>query len=118
MRYVEVPSTSPIFADCGVAGHSLYIDPNGTQQTLSATNRTMHAWSKHIEGATALVRMRGSTQFHDPLGLSLFRAIRTEIVSHCGIKFGFSILPLTKTVYELLTNWESTRRFSRDWRMA
>lgn len=38
------------------------------------------AWSRHIDGAVAIVRARGEAQFDSPQSLSLFRAVRTQML--------------------------------------
>ena len=52
-------------------------------EAINASEGSMNAWSKHIEGATQMVMLRGTTQFRDPLGLSLFREIRIEMFIDC-----------------------------------
>ncbi|KAL1301855.1 hypothetical protein AAFC00_006040 [Neodothiora populina] len=52
-------------------------------ETINASDGSMRAWSSHIDGAAAILKMRGSSQFHDPLGLVLFRQVRTEMFINC-----------------------------------
>lgn len=40
----------------------------------------MEAWERHIEGAAALVKLRGADQLQTDLGLRLFVAARNQVV--------------------------------------
>ena len=40
----------------------------------------MNSWYKHIDGAAALLKLRGERQFDDELGILLFCQFRTQIV--------------------------------------
>ena len=46
-------------------------------------NRSVKAWASHVEGAAAILATRGRAQFNTPQSLSLFRAVRTQMVRLC-----------------------------------
>ncbi|KAL1311048.1 hypothetical protein AAFC00_001262 [Neodothiora populina] len=52
-------------------------------ESIRASDNTITAWSNHVDGATALVRARGSSQFANTQSLSLFRAARTQMLTNC-----------------------------------
>lgn len=41
----------------------------------------MVRWADHIEGAMALIKLRGSEQLRSPVGLELFTQLRGQYVS-------------------------------------
>lgn len=45
------------------------------------TGRHLQSWSFHIEGAIQLVKTRGPTQLLTEIGLAMFIAVRTQMVS-------------------------------------
>lgn len=45
------------------------------------SSRTPPAWDSHVDGAAALVKMRGETNFHVSLSCDLFRFVRRSVVS-------------------------------------
>ncbi|OOQ87565.1 hypothetical protein PEBR_15599 [Penicillium brasilianum] len=45
--------------------------------------QSLHAWTIHIQGATALLELRGEDQFRRQVGLHLFRATRDEVLLGC-----------------------------------
>lgn len=54
----------------------------GLYENISARQLGMLAWGSHIEGAIQLVKARGKKQVKTRTGLSLFIAVRTQMVSH------------------------------------
>ncbi|CAH0015831.1 unnamed protein product [Clonostachys rhizophaga] len=54
----------------------------GLFENISAKQLGMLAWGSHIEGAIQLVKARGKKQFQSPNGLSLFIAVRTQMIIH------------------------------------
>jgi hypothetical protein len=48
------------------------------QVTYHASTKTI--WTRHVNGAAAIVGMRGQSQFDSPQSLQLFRAVRTLMV--------------------------------------
>lgn len=53
----------------------------GLFENITAKNLGMLAWSSHIEGAIGLVKTRGPEQLKTKIGLDLFIAVRTQMVS-------------------------------------
>ena len=51
-------------------------------ETLVSSDHSVLAWSKHVDGAVALVKARGVTQFGDPSSLLLFRTVRTLMLTN------------------------------------
>lgn len=49
-------------------------------QSIKASDRSIKAWSNHVDGAVALVCARGTEQFSNAQSVSLFRAVRTVMV--------------------------------------
>lgn len=45
-------------------------------------------WAVHVAGASALLRLRGPEQFKREMGVSLFFAIRLQVVSFCSSRKG------------------------------
>lgn len=51
-------------------------------QTIACTaHGGFKTWQKHMDGAAAILLLRGREQFQTPLGLRLFRQLRALIVS-------------------------------------
>jgi hypothetical protein len=69
------------------------IDPNTSSMlTHEQTNtcsgpQSMKSWTKHINGAAALLHLRGKEQLATPIGRNLFVHLRTQVVSfpHCSL---------------------------------
>jgi hypothetical protein len=53
----------------------------GLFENITAKTLGMLAWSSHIEGAIQLVKSRGREQLQSKIGLDLFIAVRTQMVS-------------------------------------
>lgn len=53
----------------------------GTGQNITANRMGSLAWGSHVEGAIQLVKARGRDQLRTKLGLQLFVAVRTQLVS-------------------------------------
>lgn len=53
----------------------------GLFENITAKTLGMLAWSSHIEGAIQLVKSRGKEQLQSKIGLDLFIAVRTQMVS-------------------------------------
>ncbi|KXT02306.1 hypothetical protein AC578_194 [Pseudocercospora eumusae] len=51
-------------------------------ESVTSSDRSVQAWSKHIEGAVAIVRARGPQQFANNQSLLLFRAVRTQMLTN------------------------------------
>ncbi|VUC23644.1 unnamed protein product [Clonostachys rosea] len=54
----------------------------GLFENISAKQLGMLAWGSHTEGAIQLVKARGKKQLQSPNGLSLFIAVRTQMIIH------------------------------------
>jgi hypothetical protein len=51
-------------------------------QTNTCNSRqSMDAWTKHINGATALMQLRGKQTLRTPLGYQMFVHLRAQVVS-------------------------------------
>jgi hypothetical protein len=59
-------------------------------QTVSSTQKSDSAWTAHINGAVALVKLRGTEQFQNPVSLNLFRAVRSHMVRLAELLTTFS----------------------------
>jgi hypothetical protein len=59
----------------------------GMFENISAKQLGMLAWGSHIEGAIQLVKARGKKQLQSPNGLSLFIAVRTQMVSTTNLTY-------------------------------
>ena len=46
-------------------------------------NSSLESETKHIDGAIALVRLRGDEQFHDPIGLRMFVQLSLNVLIRC-----------------------------------
>jgi hypothetical protein len=46
-------------------------------------HRSLHAWSKHISGAAALVKLRGPNQLHSRAGFRLFSQVTASLLMSC-----------------------------------
>ncbi|TKA79206.1 hypothetical protein B0A49_03191 [Cryomyces minteri] len=76
-RAIQNPATATSNATlASVLLFSLY-------ETIASSDLSMSAWLRHIEGAIALVKSRGTEQFNNPQSLSLFRAVRTQMLTSC-----------------------------------
>lgn len=58
----------------------------GLFENITAKNMGTLAWGSHIEGAIQLVRSRGRKQLRTKTGLSLFIAVRTQMVSQASLQ--------------------------------
>ena len=47
---------------------------------MNSITTSASAWNKHVDGAVALVKLRGSDQFKSKQSLNLFRAVRNAMV--------------------------------------
>ena len=53
--------------------------------TVGCESRSTRYWLKHVQGARALLDLRGKDQVHNELGRRFFEALRTQILSHCSL---------------------------------
>ena len=53
------------------------------QTNTCTTSRSMKSWLKHINGATALLELRGEAQLESEFGRTLFAQARTQIIAGC-----------------------------------
>jgi hypothetical protein len=51
-------------------------------ESIVSSEHSTAAWTKHIEGAVAIVRTRGVQQFDNPRSLQLFRVVRTQMLTN------------------------------------
>ncbi|KAF2819597.1 hypothetical protein CC86DRAFT_132019 [Ophiobolus disseminans] len=51
--------------------------------TIMSTDDTITAWGNHVDGAVALTKLRGTDQFNDEMSHSIFRAVRTMMITSC-----------------------------------
>lgn len=51
-------------------------------ESVTSSDQSVQAWTRHIDGAVAIVRARGTTQFNDQQSLALFRAVRTQMLTN------------------------------------
>ncbi|KAF5618491.1 uncharacterized protein FTJAE_12189 [Fusarium tjaetaba] len=49
----------------------------------SSSNEDLSAWSRHVDGALALIQLRGAGQLRNRIGRSIFLNLRTEILIDC-----------------------------------
>lgn len=54
----------------------------GLYESITSSDHSMPAWTKHIDGAVAIVKERGVKQFESPRSLSLFRAVRAQMLAN------------------------------------
>ena len=47
------------------------------------TNRSLKAWAEHVNGAAALLKLRGIQQLATPMGRRLFAQVTNELVTTC-----------------------------------
>lgn len=59
----------------------------GLFENITAKSLGMLAWSSHIEGAIQLVKARGKQQLQSKIGLDLFIAVRTQMVSSIPLSY-------------------------------
>ncbi|KAF1963629.1 hypothetical protein CC80DRAFT_397724 [Byssothecium circinans] len=52
-------------------------------ETITSTNDTIKGWGSHVDGAVALMKLRGTEQFKDPMSHAVFRAVRTMMITSC-----------------------------------
>lgn len=59
-------------------------------EAITSTDESRTVWTRHINGAVTLVKLRGEEQLKNPTSLHLFRAVRASMVcSHsCAVIFG------------------------------
>lgn len=65
----------------------------GLFENMTARQLGTMSWGSHIEGAVHLVKARGQKQLRSKVGLQLFVAVRTQMVSRCA----WSILDVYKS---------------------
>lgn len=68
----------------------------GLFENISARQLGMLAWGSHIEGAIQLVRSRGRKQLRTKVGLLLFIAVRTQMVSRCILSQTPILIPVSR----------------------
>lgn len=52
-------------------------------QIITCSNpESMRSWTNHINGASALARLRGTDQLRTQIGRDIFGSLRIQIVSH------------------------------------
>ncbi|KAH7168396.1 hypothetical protein DER46DRAFT_597295 [Fusarium sp. MPI-SDFR-AT-0072] len=49
----------------------------------SSSNGDLSSWSRHVDGALALIQLRGAGQLRNRIGRSIFLHLRTEILIDC-----------------------------------
>lgn len=59
----------------------------------SRAPESIDSWTNHINGATALLDLRGTDQFKTRTGLRLFLYLRYQIVSVVEHSFGLKLIP-------------------------
>lgn len=55
----------------------------GMYETMMGSNRGMHAWQQHINGAAALAKVRGVSQFRTKAGVRMFMMHCTNTMANC-----------------------------------
>jgi hypothetical protein len=50
-------------------------------ETITSTDNSRQLWTRHINGAVTLTKLRGEKMTSDPVSLHLFRAVRTHMVA-------------------------------------
>ncbi|KAK1731956.1 uncharacterized protein BDZ83DRAFT_597303 [Colletotrichum acutatum] len=65
-----------------------------------------HAWTAHIEGATALLHLRGKSQFTRELGIQLYIQFRQQILQAC-MQRG---VPVPAALVEITMQFEASRQ--------
>ncbi|KAF4833169.1 hypothetical protein CGCTS75_v003959 [Colletotrichum tropicale] len=76
------------------------------RQTVTFENwRDYQTWATHIEGATALLQVRGQEQFSRELGIQLYMQFRNQILQAC-IQRGARV---PAALVEVTTEFESSR---------
>ncbi|KAK1483822.1 hypothetical protein CABS01_13974 [Colletotrichum abscissum] len=65
-----------------------------------------HAWTAHIEGATALLHLRGKGQFTRELGIQLYIQFRQQILQACMHRG----VPVPPALVEITMQFEASRR--------
>jgi len=63
-----------------------------TQQQITCANTQLGAWASHVQGAVALVKLRGREQLRNPISRRLFEAVRAHMVGDEPIIFDCLIL--------------------------
>ncbi|KAF5688650.1 hypothetical protein FDENT_4735 [Fusarium denticulatum] len=64
----------------------------------SSSNEDLSSWSRHVDGALALIQLRGAGQLRNRIGRSIFLNLRTEILIDC-LQRG---LPVPKVLIDLM----------------
>ncbi|OHE93746.1 hypothetical protein CORC01_10973 [Colletotrichum orchidophilum] len=65
-----------------------------------------HAWTTHIEGATALLQLRGKDQFTRELGIQLYIQFRQQILQACMHRG----VPVPPALVEITMQFEASRQ--------
>ncbi|KAK1636083.1 hypothetical protein BDP81DRAFT_429010 [Colletotrichum phormii] len=65
-----------------------------------------HAWTAHIEGATALLHLRGKDQFTRELGIQLYIQFRQQILQACMHRG----VPVPPALVEITMQFEASRQ--------
>ena len=61
----------------------LLLSPLTAAQTVTCSDpESMRSWVNHVQGATAIARLRGTDQLRTATGRMIFVSLRTQIVSH------------------------------------
>ncbi|KUJ18922.1 uncharacterized protein LY89DRAFT_582364 [Mollisia scopiformis] len=47
------------------------------------SRQSMDTWSKHMDGASALMQLRGREALRTPVGYQLFKQLRTQVIINC-----------------------------------
>ncbi|KAF2753762.1 hypothetical protein EJ05DRAFT_489931 [Pseudovirgaria hyperparasitica] len=53
------------------------------QEIVSTSELETQNWNHHVDGAVALVKMRGTEQFNNPQSYNIFRAVRSMMLTNC-----------------------------------
>lgn len=62
-----------------------HIQPNISQVNTCNSRQSMESWTKHVNGAAALVNLRGKQQLQSPIGHQLFVNLRGQVVNSFSI---------------------------------
>lgn len=55
----------------------------GYYENMNQTDRSLVSWRAHINGAAQLLQLRGKQQLQSDIGRTLFRQMRSQIMTHC-----------------------------------
>lgn len=54
----------------------------------------MDSWTKHVDGACAVLNLRGKKQFETPVGRQLFYSVRVQVVRLSSYGFTSSLIDM------------------------